>query len=194
MDLSEKCTLLLNSEHPLPSDYVVELETVQEVHQVDKDIAGFVRNMLDDAKADGVDLLICSSYRSVARQRELFEQRIKKHMSEGMTYEEAKAKTGLSLAIPGHSEHNSGLALDIVTPRYQILDDDFDKTEAFKWLDKNAHKYGFILRYPKNKTYITKIKYEPWHYRFVGPEHAKRIKEKGLTLEEYLEELKNVSS
>jgi D-alanyl-D-alanine carboxypeptidase len=157
---------------------------------VDERIADIAIAMIEDAKDNGVDLLICSSYRSVSRQQELLDDEIDKHITAGRTNDEALAEATLGLALPGHSEHNTGLALDIVTPNHQILDRGFEETEAFSWLDKNAYKYGFILRYPKGKTPITKIKYEPWHYRFVGREHATIIKEKSITLEEYLVELK----
>ena len=93
------------------------------------------------------------------------------------------------VAIPGTSEHHTGLALDIVTPTYQVLDYGFDTTEAFKWLYENCSKYGFILRYPKDKSDITKITYEPWHYRYVGVETAKYIMENNMCLEEYIESI-----
>lgn len=183
--------ILVNSDHPLPGSYPVILKTIQGQHQVDERIAGFAVSMINDAGRDGVGLLICSSYRSVSRQQELFDEEIDKYITAGRSNDEALSEAALGVAAPGHSEHNTGLALDIVTPGYQILDKGFEETEAFSWLDKNAHKYGFILRYPKGKTTITKIKYEPWHYRFVGQEHASIIKEKKLTLEEYLEYLRN---
>ncbi|HCS73594.1 MAG TPA: D-Ala-D-Ala carboxypeptidase VanY [Clostridiales bacterium] len=182
---------LVNSGHSLPADYPVQLEKVQGSHQVDERIAGHVTSMIQAAGDDGVDLLICSSYRSVGRQQELFDEEIDKYMTAGKSNDEAVAEAAMGVAVPGHSEHSTGLALDIVTPKYQMLDSGFEETDAFKWLDKNAHKYGFILRYPKGKTPITKIKYEPWHYRYVGQEHAPIIKEKNLTLEEYLEYLKD---
>lgn len=181
---------LVNSEHPLPKGYSVQLKKISKTHQVDERIADIAIAMIEDAKDNGVDLLICSSYRSVSRQQELLDDEIDKHITAGRTNDEALAEATLGLALPGHSEHNTGLALDIVTPNHQILDRGFEETEAFSWLDKNAYKYGFILRYPKGKTPITKIKYEPWHYRFVGREHATIIKEKSITLEEYLVELK----
>jgi len=190
MDKSDDWSLILvNSRNPVPSDYSVRLEKVQNNHYVDSRIAAYVNEMIRNAEKDGVKLLICSSYRTVARQQELFDQQVDEYISAGKSYDEALAETATGLALPGFSEHNTGLALDIVTPSYQILDSNFENTEAFRWLDKNAHKYGFILRYPKDKSNITRIKYEPWHYRYVGVEHAAVIKEKGLCLEEYLEEL-----
>ena len=180
--------LLVNSSHPLDKDYSVRLKTVQNNHQVDERIAGFVTDMIEDADRDGVSLLICSSYRSVSRQQELFDDEVNKYVSAGRSMDEALAEAAYGVAVPGYSEHNTGLALDIVSPDYQILDSGFENTDAFQWLSENAYKYGFVLRYPKDKTDITKIKYEPWHYRFVGSEHAEKIKEAGICLEEYLEE------
>ena len=93
------------------------------------------------------------------------------------------------IAVPGTSEHHTGLALDIVTPTYQVLDDGYATTDAFKWLYENCADYGFILRYPENTTHITGIIYEPWHYRYVGVEVAKYITENNITFEEYIEEI-----
>ena len=177
---------LVNSNNPLDKDFTVKLKTVQYNHKVDERIADYLTNMIEDAKNDGVSLLICSSYRSVARQQELFNEEVNKYVSAGKSEDEALAEAAYGVAVPGYSEHSTGLAIDIVTPEYQVLDSGFENTDAFKWLDKNAHKYGFVLRYPKDKTDITRIKYEPWHYRFVGLEHAREMKDAGVCLEEYL--------
>ena len=185
-DLTDEWLILVNHEHPLPEDYSVRLKKVQNHHEVDERIADYVINMIQDAKKENINLLICSSYRSVERQQELFNEEVEKYITAGKSNDEALAEAAFGVAVPGHSEHNTGLALDIVTPAYQMLNSDFETTDAFRWLDKNAHRYGFILRYPKDKTEITQIKYEPWHYRFVGLNHAAIMKEKGLTLEEYL--------
>lgn len=96
--------------------------------------------------------------------------------------------------MPGTSEHHTGLALDLITPGYQQLDDGFENTAAFKWLDKHSAEYGFVLRYPKDKEDITKIIYEPWHYRYVGVNAAETIKANGWCLEEYVENLKQVQA
>jgi D-alanyl-D-alanine carboxypeptidase len=102
--------------------------------------------------------------------------------------EEAREQTLLTSAPAGKSEHHSGLCVDLVESRaaQRELDETFEDTEAFAWLSQNAHKYGFILRYPKDKTDITKYSYEPWHYRFVGVYAATIIYEDNITLEEYL--------
>ena len=106
-----------------------------------------------------------------------------------LTYEQAADKAKTINAYPGTSEHELGLAADIVTPSYQMLNSDFDKTATFKWLKTHCAEYGFILRYPKEKQDITRIIYEPWHYRYVGKEAASEIYSQGICLEEYIETL-----
>ena len=111
---------------------------------------------------------------------------VSEYQAQGKSYEEAYAITKTIRAVPGCSEHNSGLAADIVSVYYQNLDSGFDQTPEYAWLSENAAEYGFILRYPYDKQDVTKIIYEPWHYRYVGVEQAKKIKASGLCLEEYL--------
>lgn len=178
--------LLVNYANALPEDFSVDLAPVTETFQVDKRIADPLLRMILQAKEDGIDLTICSAYRSVERQEELFTGRYNAFLDQGYSEEEADALTVSETARPWTSEHHTGLAVDIVTESYQTLDSGFEKTPAFKWLDRNAHKYGFVLRFPKDKTSITQINYEPWHYRYVGVEHAAAIKEAGICLEEYL--------
>lgn len=117
----------------------------------------------------------------------MFENKIKDFIGQGYTRKEAKKKAGTVVALPGTSEHEIGLAVDIVDVKYQLLEENQEKTETQKWLMKNCWKYGFILRYPKDKQKITGVIYEPWHYRFVGKENAKMIMKNNLCLEEYLE-------
>ncbi len=107
-------------------------------------------------------------------------------MGQNYSQEEAKKKAAQWIAIPGTSEHQTGLALDIVSSSYQLLNKEQENTPEQKWLIENSYKYGFILRYPSDKTNITGIEYEPWHYRYVGKETAKEITERGICLEEYL--------
>ena len=144
--------------------------------------------MIQAAAEDGVDLMVCSAYRSVEKQQQLFDSSVQRYMAQGMTEEEAYAQTATETAIPGTSEHQTGLAADIVTPTHQTLDPEFADTDAGKWLSEHAHEYGFVQRYPEDKQDITKIIYESWHYRFVGKTHAKLMKESGLCLEEYLQQ------
>ena len=178
--------ILVNSQNLLPVDFDVETEYIGN-RPMDKRIIPIVKQMIADAKADGVDLLICSSYRSVQRQETLFAEQIQSFLNQGYNAEDARTEAAKWVAVPRTSEHHTGLALDIVTPTYQMLDFGFEKTDAFKWLSTHCAEYGFILRYPKDKTDITGIVYEPWHYRYVGIEAAKYIMENNLTLEEYLE-------
>ena len=138
--------------------------------RVDERIVDDVKRMFARAKADGINLMIISAYRSVEDQDGLFE------------YSDAS-----SIAKPNRSEHNTGLAMDILTPSHPDLTESFDKTPAFKWLGENAYKFGFVLRYPKNKLEITQFVYEPWHYRYVGEENAAKMREKAYCLEEYIQ-------
>ena len=108
-------------------------------------------------------------------------------MSKGMDYEEAYNEATRQVMPPGYSEHETGLALDIVAADYQLLDDAQENTEENRWLRENCWKYGFILRYPKDKEDITQIDYESWHFRYVGTEAAEYIMKNNITLEEYIE-------
>lgn len=186
---------LVNKNNPLPMDYDSRIETTMifeswREYYLDSRAAKYFDDMLNAAKEDGIDLLVVSAYRTIEYQQQNFDNSVQDRIdNRGMTYDEAYADTLAEVALPGESEHNAGLALDIMSEEYTSMDDDgFENTEAFRWLDENAHKFGFILRYPKGKQEITGIIYEPWHYRFVGLYYANEIKESGLCLEEYYEE------
>lgn len=172
--------ILVNSEHRIPENYEPDLVTVDGV-QMDAEAARAYAAMRDAAKADGISLWVSSGYRSVERQETLFRQEIEAYEKTADTRQEAEAFAEKSVARPGYSEHCTGLAVDL----NGVLDS-FDGTDAFRWLDAHAQEYGFILRYPQDKQEITKIKYEPWHYRYVGAEYARMMKEENLCLEEYL--------
>lgn len=180
--------LLANAENPLPQDWSIQTEEVQNGYEMDKRAAPAMREMIQAAKEDGVELMLCSAYRSVEKQQQLFDRSQQAYMAQGMSEEEAYAKTATETAIPGTSEHQTGLAADIVTPTYQMLDVGFADTPAGQWLSEHAAEYGFVLRYPQDKQEVTGIIYESWHYRFVGKTHAKLMKESGLCLEEYLQQ------
>lgn len=180
--------LLANAENPLPQDWSIQTEEVQNGYEMDKRAAPAMREMIQAAKEDGVELMLCSAYRSVEKQQQLFDRSQQAYMAQGMSEEEAYAKTATETAIPGTSEHQTGLAADIVTPTYQMLDAGFANTPAGQWLSEHAAEYGFVLRYPQDKQEVTGIIYESWHYRFVGKTHAKLMKESGLCLEEYLQQ------
>ncbi len=180
--------LLANAENPLPQDWSIQTEEVQNGYEMDKRAAPAMREMIQAAKEDGVELMLCSAYRSVEKQQQLFDRSQQAYMAQGMSEEEAYAKTATETAIPGTSEHQTGLAADIVTPTYQMLDAGIADTPAGQWLSEHAAEYGFVLRYPQDKQEVTGIIYESWHYRFVGKTHAKLMKESGLCLEEYLQQ------
>lgn len=181
--------LLVNPWTPLPQDFSVELAELKNGRCVDERIYQDLQDMLADARAEGLSPVICSAYRTNTQQQMLYGNKIKRLELEGYSQEEAQQKAGTVVAVPGTSEHETGLALDIVAESYQVLTEDQENTAEQQWLMKNAHRYGFILRYPKGKSEITGICYEPWHYRYVGQEAAKVIYEEGLCLEEYLEQL-----
>ena len=180
--------VLVNGEHPMEEGYVPELMELEEGLSVDARIIDAAREMLANAKEAGLHIDICSAYRSVERQEQVFGESMKERVKEGMSYWDAFSETSLNVAIPGTSEHALGLALDLISNQYTELDERQETTAEAKWLKENCHKYGFILRYPPEKTNITGIIYEPWHYRYVGVEDATKIMELGITLEEYLQD------
>ena len=180
--------VLVNKDNPMKEGYEPELTELMPNYSVDSRIAEAANQMLADAKAAGMRIDMCSAYRSVARQEQLFNESVQDRLNQGMEYWDAFENTRLSVAEPGTSEHALGLALDLISNQYTELDQGQEQTEEAKWLAANCHKYGFILRYPPAKTDITGIIYEPWHYRYVGVEDATKIMELGITLEEYLEE------
>jgi len=178
---------LINEENPLPADFTVGLEKVQGDFMLDERCADYAKQMIADAAADGVQLTVVSAYRSVQKQQENLDNYIQRLRDAGYTSKEAKALAEKEIARPYISEHNAGLALDILTPdwwdSHDDVTDDFENTEQFRWLSENAHKYGFIMRYPKEYENVTGYIYEPWHYRFIGVYYAGKIKESGLPLE-----------
>ena len=178
--------LLVNPWNPMPDGYTPELVSVGNGQQADVRVKDALEAMLADCRKAGYNPVICSSYRTVARQQTLFENETKAFMAYGYDRATAEEYAAKWVARPGTSEHHTGLAFDIVSSSYQKLDRTQADTPEQRWLMANCHKYGFILRYPDNKTDITGINYEPWHYRYVGLDIAKEITEKGITLEEYL--------
>lgn len=177
---------LIDATHPLPENYEPELTRL---HDWDLSVASCAYDCLCDmlraGREAGLSFQICSAYRTHEEQEKLFNDDVAVRMTAGMSEEEALAETSLYTMLPGCSEHESGLALDIVSLGYQLLDDAQEETPETKWLYSHCAEYGFILRYPKEKADITGIAYEPWHYRYVGKEAAKYLTEHQLTLEEY---------
>ena len=180
--------ILVNKQHPIPDDYEFELAVIKDWMMCDSRILESLLLMMKDANDAGYPLAINSPYRRMSDQVYLFDRKINKFMGLGMSYMDAYKTTAYSVTVPGASEHQLGLALDIVGAGYNALNEAFGDTGAGKWLSENSYKYGFILRYPKGKEYITSIEYEPWHFRYVGVEAATIIYENDLCLEEFWEE------
>ena len=193
-EISSKTTdwdlILVNKENRIPDNYNYELDYIESGNRVDSRIKSAVTQMLADARKEGLQPYICSSYRTHNTQQKLFNKKVNKYKKLGYTQEDAEYEASYWVAIPGTSEHEIGLALDIVSKNFQVLDKRQEDTDVQKWLMEHCIEYGFILRYPTEKKEITKINYEPWHYRYVGIENAKFMKEKNFCLEEYIQYLK----
>uniref|UniRef100_UPI0040579C4C M15 family metallopeptidase n=1 Tax=Acetatifactor sp. TaxID=1872090 RepID=UPI0040579C4C len=181
--------VLINKQNSIPDDYTFELGNITSTMRCDERIIDDLRDMLQAAKDDDVNLVICSPYRDDARQEYLFNRKITRYMNQGMSFVEAHQLASQAVTVPGASEHQIGLALDIVCDEFSNLVEEFGETDAGIWLAENSYRYGFIVRYPKGKEYITGIEYEPWHFRYVGVEAATVITKNGITLEEFWEEL-----
>lgn len=182
--------VLINKQHPIPDEYQFTLGTIKTMKgdmQCDERIIEELLLMLQMANEDGVNLAICSPYRDLNRQEVLFNRKIEAYMDKGMSYLEAYKVSSQAVTVPGASEHQIGLAIDIVSDTYYTLDEGFADTEAGKWLKQHSWEYGFILRYPQGKEYITSIEFEPWHFRYVGKEAAEVITSQEITLEEFCE-------
>ena len=177
---------LVNAENPMQEGYVPELAEVENGYSVDARIAEDLNAMLAAARADGCQPQICSAYRSVEKQVQVFNDTVNGWINQGSSFWDAYQRTTQEVALPGTSEHGIGLAVDIVSNQYAELDAKQAETKEAQWLQEHCYEYGFILRYPPEKQSLTGIIYEPWHYRYVGREMAQKIKESGLTLEEYL--------
>lgn len=182
--------LLVNPDQALPENFTVALEVVDNEQRIDDRIVEAWTKMRTAANAAGHRLFLASAYRDVARQEANFNQTVNQHMSEGLTEKEAREKAKEYLTEPGHSEHHTGLALDIVDEEWIVaghgLDPEYEGELSQQWLVENMATYGFVLRYPEGKETITQIEYEPWHFRYVGPENAAFMIAHDLTLEEYV--------
>lgn len=180
--------MLVNRDYILPDDYTVKtVKTVIDVYggydrgYLDYRVAPHFIEMYNAALEDGLKLSPLSGYRSVARQKNNFENLIRDYMNKGYSKAQATVLASEIILPPSTSEHNAGLAMDILS-----LEVSFENSDEFAWLQEHAADYGFILRYPKDKQDITKITYEPWHWRYVGVKAAKEMEASGECLEEYL--------
>ena len=169
-----KYVIMPNPWNPVPADFENDMVDIKG-YKFDRNGRDALQAMMDACTNAGYYCGINNTYRSYATQKYMWDVRIERRMNEGMTYEEAVAYTGRSVALPGHSEHQTGLAVDV------------DTSDAGKeWLMEHCWEYGFILRYPDGKRSVTGIIFEPWHYRYVGTEISMEMKELGLCMEEYM--------
>ena len=187
IDRTQWNLILVNRWNLLPEDYEPTVKYLNNGHAIDERAYDDLQDMLADCRAAGLSPVICSSYRTMEKQKELFSNKVNEYMAQGYSKNEAEKKAGELVAVPGTSEHQLGLALDIVDMSNQILNESQEDTAVQKWLMDNSWKYGFILRYPTDKSNTTGISYEPWHYRYVGKQAAKEIYDAQICLEEYLE-------
>lgn len=189
--------LLVNGKNPLPNkeNYAQNLTTIDakylcgELNQLDKDVLPYAIALMEDAKAEGVDIRVRSPYRSYETQERLYNNEVNNWIRKGMGQLEAEEKAATIVARPGTSEHHCGFAID-----FNETNTSFENSNAYRWMLSNAADYGFILRYPEDKQDITGVIYEPWHWRFVGIDVAKDINSKNMCLEEYIEEINNKGS
>ncbi len=179
---SEWQLLLVNRWNPIPEGYAPELTELWNGESVDSRIYSYLQEMFDDARAEGLEPYVNAGYRTNEVQQSLMDQEVEDYISQGYSEADAGEMAEQWVAVPGTSEHQLGLAVDI------SMDDNGSQSavDVWQWLMENSYKYGFILRYPEDKTEITGIAYEPWHYRYVGKEAAKEIYRRGVCLEEYL--------
>lgn len=193
-DTTEWNLLLVNPWNALPDDYEMQLTNLKLSNsmqsassmQLDARVYDALVEMLNGCKAAGLHPVVCSAYRSYDTQVYLFNNKISRLKNQGYDAETARREAARVVAVPGTSEHQTGMAFDIVALSYQVLEEDQENTAEQKWLMEHCYEYGFILRYPKDKVDITGIIYEPWHYRYVGKEAALAIRDSGLCLEEWL--------
>lgn len=177
---------LVNPWHPLPEGCQPQLATVENGHQVDQRCAAALSDMLAACRAEGLQPVLCSAYRAQEKQASLYQSLVSKRQAQGLSLAQARESAATEVAVPGTSEHQLGLAADIVDASYQLLDHAQEDTPVQQWLLAHCWDYGFVLRYPPDTGDITGIIYEPWHYRYVGRDHAQAMQAAGQCLEEYL--------
>ena len=182
-DWNKSCDLnllVINKDNAISDNYKFSLVDFNG-KPINSEIMSPLESMINDAKKDNINIYVSSGYRSAERQTVLYNRKVSYFLKKDLTKAQAEIEAAKVVAKPKTSEHNTGLAID-----FNSVKDSFCKTKEYDWLLKNSYKYGFILRYPKNKSGVTNITFEPWHFRYVGLEHAKYIMENGICLEEYI--------
>ncbi len=177
--------ILVNCNNYIPDDYEIELTELSNGEKVDSRIYPQLQEMFDDMRAEGLYPIVREGYRSAEEQEEIFAEKVQAYMNEGYFRSRAERMAEEWVAVPGTSEHQLGIAVDINADKERCENED-----VYLWLAENAYKYGFILRYPQGKEDITGISYEPWHFRYVGVENAQIIYEKQICLEEFIENIR----
>ena len=167
---------LVNRQNPIPAGYKVELSEVPGGEQVDARIYEPLMDLLEAAEAEELGPIVVAGYRTQETQQRIMDETVAEYVAQGYTQEEAKTQAEQWVSVPGHSEHQLGLAVDINGAVYDI----------YPWLAEHSWEYGFILRYPEDKVEITGCQPEEWHFRYVGKDAAKEIYDRGICLEEYL--------
>ncbi|MGM8214758.1 M15 family metallopeptidase [Bacillaceae bacterium W0354] len=187
VDNPNSINVIVNKNRKLPDGFVppnlvepnvpFSFSGQDEKRQLQEVAARALEELFEAAKEDGIELFAVSGYRSYDRQYSIYNWNVNNY---------GQAHADQYSAKPGHSEHQTGLTMDVsaAVVSYQLIED-FGKTDEGLWLEQNAHKHGFVIRYPEGKSDITGYSYEPWHLRYFGTETATEIFESGLTVEEY---------
>ena len=181
VNINDYNLMLVNIDNPI-GEYEPKLAEAYKNRMFDERAVDYLRQFIEDGRSEGIQIYLSSTYRSFSTQKMLYEKKVSE-------YGEEVAKT--IVLPPGTSEHQTGLCADITDIYREFKTKKLENTDTFKWLYKNCEKYGFILRYPKDKEDVTKVIYEPWHFRYVGVNAAKYIKENNLCLEEFIDLIKN---
>ena len=176
--------ILVNDQYYIPNNYTVKLATLENGERVDSRIVSALNDMFEAAEKEDIYMVVVSGYRTGEEQQSMLDEKVEEYKEKVFWEPVAKRMAKKWVAIPGTSEHQLGIAVDINADAVNS-----SGTEVYEWLAKHAYEYGFVQRYPSDKADITGINYEPWHYRYVGEDAAKTMVEKNLCLEEYVESL-----
>ncbi|MCI5753948.1 MAG: M15 family metallopeptidase [Clostridiales bacterium] len=186
IDITQWQYRLVNTEHLLDGSYAPEMTTLEGGHMFDARAADALKDFIAGARAEGLSVYMVSTYRSYETQKYLFDRKLSEKLAGGLGQDAAYAAAARIVAIPGTSEHQTGLAADITDQHYAYMNESLEDTALFQWMQAHCAEYGFIVRFPKEKQDVTGIMYEPWHFRYVGQEAAQYIMDNGLCLEEFV--------